>query len=206
MAAIMQMMMAGGIILPVNLSFITTPGGGITSGTYTVPSKRCMVLLTWGAQTSPVNDPTSVMISGHAATKIVGGASASIWAAMVDPGDPNTWSVTCPNIFSSRCLAGLFKSDASRINATSINNSGTLSPTLNVPEGGSILGTIHFQHAAATSSTSWTLLSEDYDASGNQHTYSAAHKNYTAAAALQNPTVTPLNSAGSGEVWAVLAP
>jgi hypothetical protein len=199
--------------MPVRALFNVAGGAGVVSGTYTLPLVRSLVVLCWGAQTSPGTDPSSVTISGHAATKVVSngagsfGNSSSIWAAMVDPTDANTWSVTCAGISSSRCDAQIYVLTASRLNATATGTSTAANPTatLNVAKNSTYIACVNAQ-GAAPPGASWTLLTGDDTLQTNQHTYSCAHKDYLAAANSQTATCTMSGSAVSAGVFAVFSP
>lgn len=211
MSGVALQMLLAGCVEPVVATFVAANTIGDTSGTYTVPSRRSLVILCWSAQTSPATAPTSCTISGHAATSIISNGAATngstIFAAMVDPSDANTWSVSHSNIFSSRCRAEIYTATAGRINATATAASTASAPTatLDVAAGSAYIGVANSQHAGSAT-TSWTLLTEDDDADTNLHTYSSAHSNYTSAAAAQAATATFTATAGSGGVFAVFSP
>jgi hypothetical protein len=114
------------------------------SGTYTLPSKRMLIVFTVEVE---VNGGTGAMtISGHAATQVIqygfaGGASdaAMIFATMVDPAvDPNTWSF---NVVTNggRIIVGIYFVDGP--SSLNVLSSTTVLPTgtLNVKAGTTVI-------------------------------------------------------------------
>jgi hypothetical protein len=190
---------------------IQMAASAITSGTYTVPSQRSMVVLCWSAQTNPATAPSSCTISGYAATQVVTTGAyingSTIFAVMVDPGDPNTWSVSQGNIIGgNRCRVQIYTTAATRINVTASASSTATAPTatLDVADAGSSY--IGVANAAQDGSTSWTLLTENDDANTTLHIWSSACRNYAAPATSQTATATFTATIGSGGAFAVFAP
>lgn len=181
-----QVMMVGGEKPPVNLVY-ASEAHGVTSGTYTAPTKRSMVVLCWSSQTNPVVAVTSVTIGGHAATNIVEQFGtqvdgSGIWAAMVDPGDPGTWSVVQANIFGgNRCGGVVYTSDAAEINVTHTYASRTVaSDSADVGRGGSYVSSAGAIWSSGTPGLSWTGLTEDVEWVVGFKLGAAAHENFTA--------------------------
>ena len=187
---------------------LTDTINGANSGTFTLPGSRTLVVLCFAAQLS-AGQATSCTIGGHAATEIVtngvAGNSCSMWAAVVDPTDPDTWSITA-SVFSARSTAYFYRLTADRINATATAASSATNPTadLNVPAYSTYLGCAQAQ-GAAPPGASWAGLALDSKQTLSQHTTTCAHENYSAAASSQTATCTFSGSTGSAGVFAVFS-
>lgn len=186
---------------------LTNAAASVASGTFTVPSQRSLIVLGFAEQSSTSGVSSGGIIGGHAATLLVqhgSGTFSCLWAAMVDPGDPNTWSLTVPAIFSGRSMAYHYRIDgATAINLTA--SAAGITGTLNVAAGSTYLGIAKGQ-GPSSPPISWTLLVEDREDDFSLQSYSVAHLNYVAAATSQTATATLSGSVANTGCLAVLSP
>ena len=193
---------------------LTDTIAGSLSGAFTAPTRRSLIVLCVAAQSSSSGSVSAATIGGHAAAIIRADGSStysSIAAAMVSPGDPNTFSITAPAPFSSRSAVFFYRVDgASRINVSqSSAQSGLTTPissgVFNPPRNSTIIGIAKGQ-GSSSPPISFSLLTEDneYDASGQS--YAVAHKNYASAASSQQETVSLPGSSVSIASFAVFEP
>lgn len=125
---------------------------------------------------------------------------------MVDPTDPNTWSVSGISVFSGRCVAFIYRVNAGRINASAFSTSIAVNPTatLNVGDNSTFVGAVKGQGSAPIAS--WSLLTADDNLPLGTQVYTCAHKDYQNGASGQTATCTISPVIDGVGTFAVFAP
>lgn len=174
-------------------------------------SNRYLLAAISGRSGSTATDITSVTIGGIAATNVIrvfGAGSGSgenvtaIYIAAVPTGTTATVVVTF-NVNFARCSVSLYRAvDLVSSTATATASSLVANPTgtFNVSAGGFAIGAAYTQ---ATSSFTWTNLTENVDTTTNfTNTYTAASSNFATAQTSLAITATPASSVAPTGVFA----
>lgn len=172
--------------LAVATSNIATSVYGFSMSLGTADSNRfILVPVSW--QTSTTSAISSLLVAGVTATLLVfgglsGGRAASIYMIGLPSGTTGTVTVNF-DVSPANCnvatysVSGLLAVGA---NGTAVSTAVSPTATLSCDEFGAMLGCAYGGAAVLPTST-WSGLTEDFDASNGVQDFSTAHENFTSA-------------------------